>query len=84
MRASAQTLAKGDAIDRAISRILTEICSVSSRITGRSFEDIGEGAQGTRAEKTATNKESLETELVTYMPFVKLATGKYLIGTHVR
>ena len=79
MRAYTRTLAKGDAVDRQISRVLQDFCSHS--FSCHSYADFGSEGELTGREKKDKYKEALETELVTYLPFVKLGSGKYLIGT---
>ena len=82
MKSYTATLAKGDAIDRQISRVLKEFYQNDSSFL--SYESFGKGMQLTESEKQEKYREVLNIELVKYMPFVKLASGKYLIGTRQR
>ena len=79
MKNSTKTLSRGDTIDKSIGRVLNQLC-----------EDLTVRAQClnsntlSKAQKLEKYKESLNIEMATYMPIVKLDPGKYLLGTHER
>ena len=65
-------------MDRQISHILDDYCSQN-----HSYSLFQNYDKLTQSEKEKY-KEALEVEMATYMPFVKLEPGKYLIGTRER
>ena len=83
MRKCSKVFARGDAMDRQIGRVLNKLCS--HEYFGRSYAEICRTPDRTsECEKQDKYKKALEIEMATYLPIVKLDTGKYLIGTSVR
>ena len=81
MRRQTKTLALGDALDRHIHSVLTKICS--SSLTAHVFEQENK-ADHVSTEAREKYEEALVIEMVTYLPIIKLAKDKYLIGTRQR
>ena len=83
MRSQSQVYAKGDEVDKEISRVLGEFCEHD--LTRRSFSDFKTGSKSpSSGDVQGKYKDALEIELATYLPIVKLSPGKYLIGAHER
>ena len=74
MRSNTKAFAKGDAIDKQITRILKGFYS----------QPKAKRSSVVVKRNKANEKEALEIEMATYLPFVKLSPEKYLIGTHQR
>ena len=80
MRNSIEILWQGDEIDRGVGNVLNTYCSHTfignSHETPKYYKKLSESDQKKRY------KESLDIEMITYLPIVKLDYGRYVIGTH--
>ena len=79
MKSSTKTLSKGDTIDKSISRVLDELCE-ELKVRAECLNN----STLSKSQKLERYKESLDIEMATYMPIVKLDPGKFLLGTHER
>ena len=71
MRSQSKVYARGDAIDKEISRVLGEFCEHD--LTRRSFSDFETGSKSpSSGDVQEKYKEALEIEMATYLPIVKL------------
>ena len=81
MRTQTRLLANGDEIDKHLSEIMGKFCQ--SSLTLRSFDSVVKEnqAEDKKEAELAQYFESLQIEMVTYLPIIKLEAGKYLIGS---
>ena len=73
----------GDAVDSEINRVIESFSAQKCLNRANSLENIEEDSPA-YIEIVQEFKEALEIELATFLPIVKLASGKYLIGTKQR
>ena len=73
----------GDAVDSEINRVIESFSAKKCLNQANSLENIEEDSPA-YIEIVQEFKEALEIELATFLPIVKLASGKYLIGTKQR
>ena len=83
LRNSSDSLISGDALDREINRVLESFCESDLLNRTKHFQEI-ESDSPKYNEVVQEYKETLEIELATFLPIVKLNSGKYLIGTKKR
>lgn len=82
MRATTLRLAKGDETDQAIQKVLQNL--VNHYLTDFDPDEVESDQNLTVDQKLEKKNQSLIYELATCLPFVKLSTGRYLVGTEVR
>ena len=71
---------KQDPIEQEIDRVLESFCNSDCLNRTKPFHDVQNDEPKYR-EVMQEYKEALEIELATFLPIVKLSSGKYLIGT---
>ena len=69
-------------MEKAIGKVLTDICSQSTYQTRFKIEQVAKHGAGTMAIDAI--EDDLNTELVTYLPIVKIDQTRFLIGTKVK
>ena len=82
MRATTLRMAKGDETDQAIQKVLHNL--VNNYLTEYDPDSVENDQNLTMEQKLEKKNQSLIYELATCLPFVKLETGRYLVGTEVR
>ena len=82
MRATTMKMSKGDETDQAIQKVLYNL--VNHFLTDFDPDSVENDENLTMDQKLEKKNQSLIYELATCLPFVKLETGRYLVGTEVR
>ena len=82
MRATTMRMSKGDETDQAIQKVLHNL--VNNYLTEYDPDSVENDQNLTMDQKLEKKNQSLIYELATCLPFVKLETGRYLVGTEVR
>ena len=82
MRATTLRMAKGDETDQAIQKVLQNL--VNHYLTDFDPDEVENDTKLTIDQRLEKKNQSLIYELATCLPFVKLSTGRYLVGTEVR
>ena len=82
MRATTLRMAKGDETDQAIQKVLQNL--VNHYLTDFDPDEVENDTKLTIDQRLEKKNQSLIYELATCLPFVKLAPGRYLVGTEVR
>ena len=83
MRSLSLKMQKGDETDQAIQKVLQNL--VKNFLDLYNPDSLNESNQNlTQTQKLEQKNQSLIYELATCLPFVKIAPGKYLVGTDIR
>ena len=83
LRSVTKRMSRGDETDQAIQKVLRNLVNdfLTSYDPEKKFEDDPNLTKGQKIEK---KNQVLIYELATCLPFVKLAAGRYLVGTELR
>lgn len=82
MRAMTKKMESGDETDQAINKVLHNL--VSNVLVGFNPNSSPDDPNLTKTAKLELRNSALIYELATCLPFVKIAPGRYLVGTEIR